>query len=361
MTFERSLQKSEKRLPVVSRPRYLNITIRGIRCHFGAVAVSALHPGDRAYLEAGAGLPVIDDVLWVDPAALPVSKPSFLGVATVRAIQRKWSNESDALWDSLDYVHYTEADQVVHARPRHLAKLYAPLKERIEGKKLAILTPHRLNAVPRAQDMEGLRSAFDPPAYGASLPDAPVSEEKLRDLEARAAALRRSKFNLTADYRPLRDIWHKNLFGAPGRAGGGWVRRELEGYGAKPVLRVGDDLRDGSCCYLRAGEDAYPYDARGKRAGVRLDPSSGGEYETTPSSDEAEDRPSPVELLAVGDHGLSILAALCCHICARKSKLGRHCDNYCTPAAPGAEDCATGAYADPPSQVPARGRNPPAT
>ena len=45
--------------------------------------------------------------------------------------------------------------------------------------------------------------------------------------------------------------------------------------------------------------------------------------------------------------GLGILAALCCHICARKSKLGRHCDNYCVPAKPGDEDCAVGAFADP--------------
>ena len=49
-----------------SKALYLNITIRSIRCHFGAVAVSALHPLDRAYLEAGRGLPPIDDVLLSD-------------------------------------------------------------------------------------------------------------------------------------------------------------------------------------------------------------------------------------------------------------------------------------------------------
>ena len=114
-----------------SKALYLNITIRSLRCHFGAVAVSALHPGDRAYLLRGKNLPVIDDVLWVDPDHLPVNKPSFLGIATIRAIQRRWTNESTPLWDDLDYVHYTEADQVLHVRERHLAKLYAPLKDRV--------------------------------------------------------------------------------------------------------------------------------------------------------------------------------------------------------------------------------------
>ena len=52
-------------------------------------------------------------------------------------------------------------------------------------------------------------------------------------------------------------------------------------------------------------------------------------------------------VLPYGVLTLGILAALCCHICARKSKLGRHCDNYCVPAKPGDEDCAVGAFADP--------------
>ena len=330
-----------------SKALYLNITIRSVRCHFGAVAVSALHPGDRAYLERGKGLPVIDDVLWVDPDHLPVNKPSFLGVATVRAIQRRWTNETTPLWDQLAYVHYTEADQVVHVRERHRHKLYAPLKQtKADAKKLSIVTPHRLNAVPRSQDFEPLRAAFDAPSYGHNLPEDP-GDELFADLERRAAALRRDRYGLKDDYAPKRDFWHRNLFGETSRAGGGWVRRELEGYGAKRMLSVGDDLRDGSCCYLKRGETEYPYNRRGKRAGVRVDPSKAGDYESHPFSDESVDRDSPVELLALGDHGLGILAALCCHICARKSKLGRHCDNYCVPAKPGDEDCAVGAFADP--------------
>ncbi|KAH8069326.1 hypothetical protein JL721_6149 [Aureococcus anophagefferens] len=282
-----------------SKALYLNITIRSVRCHFGAVAVSALHPGDRAYLERGEGLPVIDDVLWVDPDHLPVNKPSFLGVATVRAIQRRWTNETTPLWDQLAYVHYTEADQVVHVRARHRHKLYAPLKRtKADAKKLSVVTPHRLNADP--------------------------GDELFADLERRAA-LRRDRYGL--DDAPKRDSWHRNLFGETSRAGGGWVRRELEGYGAKRMLSVGDDVRDRSCCYLKRGETEYPYNRRGKRAGVRVDPSKAGDYESHPFSDESVDRDSPVELLALGDHGLGILAALCCHICARKSKLGRHCDS----------------------------------
>jgi len=53
-----------------------------------------------------------------------------------------------------------------------------------------------------------------------------------------------------------------------------------------------------------------------------------------------------VEVVKIGDHALGILAGLCCHICARRGRLGRHCDNYCAPAAPGFEDCAVGEYAD---------------
>ena len=76
-------------------------------------------------------------------------------------------------------------------------------------------------------------------------------------------------------YAPLRDPEFRNVFGNPKR--GGFVRRELEGYGAKKVTEVGDDLRGGSCCYLRKGETEYPYDERGKRGGVR--------YATTPIKD----------------------------------------------------------------------------
>ena len=77
-----------------------------------------------------------------------------------------------------------------------------------------------------------------------------------------------------------------------------------------------------------------------------MDDSTAGTYTTTRWSDESVDRKSPIEILRVGDHGLGILAGLCCHICARRGKLGRHCDNYCTPADPGDEDCAVGEFAD---------------
>ena len=71
---------------------------------------------------------------------LPVNKPSFLGVATVRAIQRRWTNETTPLWDQLAYVHYTEADQVVHVRERHRHKLYAPLKRtKADAKKPSVV------------------------------------------------------------------------------------------------------------------------------------------------------------------------------------------------------------------------------
>ena len=67
-----------------SKALYLNITISSIRCHFGAVRSLRWTRGIRAYLEKGVGLPIIDDVLWVDH--LPVNKPSFLGVAAIRGI-----------------------------------------------------------------------------------------------------------------------------------------------------------------------------------------------------------------------------------------------------------------------------------
>ncbi len=227
-----------------------------------------------------------------------------------------------------------------------MKRRWIPAQVELKGAtKLSIVTPHRLNAVPRAQDMEPLRAAFDAPSYGHNLPEDP-GEELFADLERRARALRRDRYGLGDDFAPKRDVWHRNLFGETARAGGGWVRRELEGYGAKRLTRVGDDLRTKSCCYLKSGETDYPYAKRGKRAGVRVDPSKGGDYQSNPVSDESKDRDSPVELLAIGDHGLGILAALCCHICARKSKLGRHCDNYCTPADAGDEDCAVGAFAD---------------
>ena len=328
-----------------SKALYLNITIRSIRCHFGAVAVSALDPRDRAYLEKGVGLPIIDDVLWVDH--LPVNKPSFLGVATIREIQQRWTNESTALWRSLDFVHYTEADQILHIRPRHRHKLYQVLKSSEKGGawkggKMSILTPHRLNAIPRAQDVDFLRKAFDPPAYGNNLPE-DVSEEVLRDLESQAAVVRKEEYQLPSAYEPRRDPWHLLVFGTQR---GAWVRRELDGYGAKKTLELDDELRYGSCCYLRKGETSYPYDERGKRGGTRVDDSTAGTYVTNQWSNEDVDRPSPVEVVKIGDHALGILAGLCCHICARRGRLGRHCDNYCAPAAPGFEDCAVGEYAD---------------
>jgi hypothetical protein len=328
-----------------SKALYLNITIRSIRCHFGAVAVSALDPRDRAYLDKGVGLPIIDDVLWVDH--LPVNKPSFLGVATIREIQQRWTNESTALWRSLDFVHYTEADQILHMRPRHRHKLYQVLKSSEKGGawkggKMSILTPHRLNAIPRAQDVDFLRKAFDPPAYGSNLPE-DVSEEVLRDLESQAAVVRKEEYQLPSAYEPRRDPWHLLVFGTQR---GAWVRRELDGYGAKKTLELDDELRYGSCCYLRKGETSYPYDERGKRGGTRVDDSTAGTYLTNQWSNEDVDRPSPVEVVKIGDHALGILAGLCCHICARRGRLGRHCDNYCAPAAPGFEDCAVGEYAD---------------
>ena len=328
-----------------SKALYLNITIRSIRCHFGAVAVSALDPRDRAYLDKGVGLPIIDDVLWVDH--LPVNKPSFLGVATIREIQQRWTNESTALWRSLDFVHYTEADQILHMRPRHRHKLYQVLKSSEKGGawkggKMSILTPHRLNAIPRAQDVDFLRKAFDPPAYGNNLPE-DVSEEVLRDLESQAAVVRKEEYQLPSAYEPRRDPWHLLVFGTQR---GAWVRRELDGYGAKKTLELDDELRYGSCCYLRKGETSYPYDERGKRGGTRVDDSTAGTYLTNQWSNEDVDRPSPVEVVKIGDHALGILAGLCCHICARRGRLGRHCDNYCAPAAPGFEDCAVGEYAD---------------
>ena len=328
-----------------SKALYLNITIRSIRCHFGAVAVSALDPRDRAYLEKGVGLPIIDDVLWVDH--LPVNKPSFLGVATIREIQRRWTNESTALWRSLDFVHYTEADQILHMRPKHRHKLYQVLKSSEKGGawkggRMSILTPHRLNAIPRAQDVEFLRKAFDPPAYGSNLPE-DVSEEVLRDLESQAAVIRNEEYQLPSAYEPRRDPWHTLVFGT---VRGAWVRRELDGYGAKKTLELDDELRYGSCCYLKKGEHEYPYDERGKRGGTRVDDSTAGTYLTNQWSNEDVDRPSPVEVVKIGDHALGILAGLCCHICARRGRLGRHCDNYCAPAAPGEEDCAVGEYAD---------------
>jgi hypothetical protein len=207
---------------------------------------------------------------------------------------------------------------------------------------MSILTPHRLNAIPRAQDVDFLRKAFDPPAYGSNLPE-DVSEEVLRDLESQAAVVRKEEYQLSSAYEPRRDPWHLLVFGTQR---GAWVRRELDGYGAKKTLELDDELRYGSCCYLRKGETSYPYDERGKRGGTRVDDSTAGTYLTNQWSNEDVDRPSPVEVVKIGDHALGILAGLCCHICARRGRLGRHCDNYCAPAAPGFEDCAVGEYAD---------------
>lgn len=307
-----------------SKALYLNITIRSIRCHFGAVAVSCLHPGDRAYLEAGRGLPHIDHVLWVDPADLAVYKPSILGIATIRAVEQRWTEENSTWARNYEYFYYTEADQILHLRPRHRRKLYKCLGNSEKGR-LGVLTPHRLNALPRAQDFALVDKAFATPDLSGVAPD-----------EARAD--RAARWGLDAAYEPRADPWYRQTYGDPNR--GAFVRRELDGYGGKRLTRLGDDLADGSCCYLRRAERAYPYDIRGKAAGVRLDDVRAGQFGAL------ENRSSPVELLAVGDHGLGILAGLCCHICPRKGKLGRHCDNYCSPAQAGAEDCAIGLHAD---------------
>lgn len=313
-----------------SKALYLNITIRSLRCHFGGVAVSCLHPEDRAYLEAGRGLPVLDDVLWIDPEELPVKKPSFLGVSSVRRVQQLWANANSTWSRAYDYVYYTEADQVLHLREQHLSKFYRCLNERnARTRRLGILTPHRLNALPRTQDYADVVRAFGPPQTSSAAPD-------------EAQAIRSRHWGLSTEaYKPLLDPWHKALFGREDK--GGWIRRELNGYGTKNLTRIADDLADGSCCYLKSTENAYPYNVRGKSAGIRLDDVRAGLL-------GAEvDRLSPVQLLAIGDHGLAILAGLCCHICPRKGRLGRHCDNFCTPAVAGDEDCAVGQFADPAS------------
>ncbi|KAJ1457031.1 hypothetical protein M885DRAFT_586861 [Pelagophyceae sp. CCMP2097] len=313
---------------------YLNITIHGLRCHFGHVAVSCLHAGDRKYLEDGVGLPQIDDVLWVDPLRLPVSKPSFLGVATIRALQEKmdiddgWrltdlaTEASRALWKRVDYVMYTEADQLVHLREQHKDKLFKALDERTGP--LGLLTPHRLNAVPRTDDLAELVQAFHAPDFGGST-------------AAEAAALRMWRWGVTDEaYDAESDPWRGHLYGEQ-RA---YVRRELEGYQEKRLVEVSTDLNDASCCYLQKGETSYPYGERGKAAGVRLDATLAGQFK------EVTDRESDIDLMRIGENSLAILAGLCCQICARKSRLGRHCDNYCVPKPAGESDCAVGEYAD---------------
>jgi len=307
-----------------SKALYLNITIRSIRCHFAAIAVSCLHPLDRQYLTRGQGLPHIDHVLWIDPEKdLIVNKPPFLGISTVRAVQQQWMNISSPWTGKYDFFYYTEADQVLHLRAHHRDKLFQPLLPSLEKNKqtkLGVLTPHRLNAVPRSDDYLELQEAF---------------------LNPDATDLRSTRFNIqNVHYKPKNDPYYANMFEDSIRKGG-WVRRELNGYGSKRLTRVDDDLNSGSCCYLRKGETEYPYQQRGKSGGVRLDDIISGEF------GETEARPSPVELLAIGDHGFGILAALCCHICARRGRLGRHCDNYCQPAHSGNEDCALGVFADP--------------
>lgn len=311
-----------------SKALYLNITIRSLRCHFGGVAVSCLHPEDRAYLEAGRGLPILDDVLWIDPDELPIKKPSFLGVSSVRRVQQLWANANSTWSRTYDYVYYTEADQVLHLRKQHVGKFYRCLNERnARTRRFGILTPHRLNALPRTQDYTDVLRVFGTSKVSAAAPD-------------EGQAFRSRRWGLPTDaYDPVLDPWHKTLFGREDR--GGWIRRELNGYGAKKLTTIADDLADGSCCYLKSSEHAYPYDVRGKSAGIRLDDVRAGLLGAD------VDRLSPVELLAIGDHGLAILAGLCCHICPRKGRLGRHCDNYCTPAVAGTEDCAVGHFADP--------------
>ena len=98
-------------------------------------------------------------------------------------------------------------------------------------------------------------------------------------------------------------------------------------------MELDDELRYGSCCYLRKGETSYPYDERGKRGGTRVDDSTAGTYVTNQWSNEDVDRPSPVEVVKIGDHALGILAGLCATSCAARAAgaaLRRR-----APAAPG--------------------------
>lgn len=399
-----------------SKALYLNITIYSIMCHFGGVAVSCINKDDRAYLEAGRGLPPIDDILWVDPASLVKFKPSFLGVTTIKTIQQRWTtktmtmtretqpskppfiedefndeNPSNKVWARFDFVLYTEADQVLRIRPKHREKLFHPLlvkqskthDERarnrvmdINGGKLAIMTPHRLNNVPRWEDFEELERAFAAPAYGdrnleigleaagwqkkdrgrppkpprAGFPNETYAWSLGAAERASQAAklLRASQWKKRVpkaaadEYDPVADPWHWNLFSGPQKGDVGLLHREAIGYGQKKLTRLEDDehLSDMSCCYLKRGEHEYPYTLRGKAGGVRLDDTVAGEVGTT------EDRSSDIQTLAFGEDGLGVLSGLCCHICSRRGKLGRHCDNFCIPAKKGEEDCGVGVFAD---------------
>ena len=156
----------------------------------------------------------------------------------------------------------------------------------------------------------------------------------MRDLESQAAVVRKEEYQqLPSAYEPRRDPWHLLVFGTQR---GAWVRRELDGYGAKKTLELDDELRYGSCCYLRKGETSYPYDERGKRGGTRVDDSTAGTYLTNQWSNEDVDRPSPVEVVKIGDHALGILAGLCCRPARGAGGWGGTATTS-APAAPGFE------------------------
>ena len=139
-----------------------------------------------------------------------------------------------------DFVHYTEADQISHMRPRHRHKLYQVLKSSEKGGawkggKMSILTPHRLERYTSSAGRGLSAEALTRLRYGSNLPE-DVSDEVLRDLESQAAVVRKEEYQLPSAYEPRRDPWHLLVFGTQR---GAWVRRELDGYGAKKTLGVG--------------------------------------------------------------------------------------------------------------------------
>ena len=153
-------------------------------------------------------------------------------------------------------------------RPRHRHKLYQVLKSSEKGGawkggRMSILTPHRLNAIPRAQDVDFLRKLFDPPAYGNNLPEG-VSEKFAR-LGVPGGCYQEGEYQLSPAYEPRRDPWHLLVFGTQ-RA------RGCDGSSMDMVLKnleLDDELQyTGSCCYLKKDETSYPYD-EGEKEAVR--------------------------------------------------------------------------------------------
>ena len=274
--------------------------MHSLHCHFDAVAIAVATEADRYYVAENSGLDIYDIIVH---SQLP--KPSSMGIFTIKELQTRFL--TDPRWSGLDFVFYSEADQILHMRTDQVFRPLLPDYPDSETQNVgrsgqilpAMVVPHRFHDVPRAEDM-------------ALLDVVHKNDEILDELRTLSRPLRRME-ELHADPNLLEFFPFD-----PTRPS---VRRELNLYGSMPLTsftHVWDP--ESSCCFVPRGQNQPNYTER-----------------------RAAANDGTVEMMAVGS-GLAMVAGDCCFTCVWAN---RYCHNTCLPrTADSSVHCGMGAFSD---------------